>query len=149
MRSFMRSRNFRNSSSLSAILGSRRVGDAPMCPGREAQSSAARPRCAGVEVRMQLPVIPSPARPPETQGRTTPSQTAERPAAADPALAELSARIRARAREIGFDAVGIAPVRPSDYGEAYERWIAAGMHGEMAYLAREDAVAKRRDPAVL
>ncbi|MDB4949785.1 MAG: hypothetical protein JWM27_2434 [Gemmatimonadetes bacterium] len=61
----------------------------------------------------------------------------------------LSARIRARALEVGFDAVGIAPVRPSDHAEAYARWIAAGMYGEMAYLAREDAVAKRADPALL
>lgn len=64
-------------------------------------------------------------------------------------LAVLSDRIRARAREVGFDAVGIAPVGPSAHGEAYARWVEAGMHGEMAYLAREDAVAKRRDPAVL
>jgi epoxyqueuosine reductase len=119
-----------------------------MCPARGPQSSAARPRCAGVEVRMQLPVIPSPSCLPETQLRTTQRPPTEWPAA-DPALVELSERIRARAREIGFDAAGIAPVRPSDYGDAYERWIAAGMHGEMAYLAREDAVAKRRDPAVL
>ena len=62
---------------------------------------------------------------------------------------EMSERIRSRAREMGFGAVGVAPVRPSDYGDAYARWIAQGMHGEMAYLAREDAVAKRRDPAVL
>jgi epoxyqueuosine reductase len=67
----------------------------------------------------------------------------------DAATAGLSARIRARARDLGFDAVGIAPVRPSDHAEAYARWVAAGMHGEMAYLAREDAVAKRADPAVL
>jgi epoxyqueuosine reductase len=63
--------------------------------------------------------------------------------------AEISERIRTRAREMGFGAVGVAPVRPSDYGDAYEGWIAEGMHGEMAYLAREDAVARRRDPAVL
>ena len=50
---------------------------------------------------------------------------------------------------MGFGAVGVAPVRPSDYGDAYAHWIGEGMHGEMAYLAREDAVAKRRDPAVL
>jgi epoxyqueuosine reductase len=62
---------------------------------------------------------------------------------------ELSGRIRARALEMGFDDVGIAPAGPSAHGEAYERWIAAGMHGEMAYLSREDAVAKRKDPAVL
>ncbi|MEW5925901.1 MAG: tRNA epoxyqueuosine(34) reductase QueG [Gemmatimonadota bacterium] len=61
----------------------------------------------------------------------------------------LSERIRARALALGFDGVGIAPVGPSAHGGAYERWLAAGMHGEMGYLAREDAVAKRRDPAVL
>jgi epoxyqueuosine reductase len=62
---------------------------------------------------------------------------------------ELSERIRAKAREMGFGAVGFAPAHPSAQGEAYARWTRAGMHGEMAYLAREDAVAKRRDPAVL
>jgi epoxyqueuosine reductase len=63
--------------------------------------------------------------------------------------AALSARIRNRAREMGFDAVGIAPVHPSAHGDAYDRWLALGMHGEMGYLAREDAVARRKDPAVL
>ncbi len=62
---------------------------------------------------------------------------------------EMSERIRSRAHEMGFGAVGVAPVRPSDYGDAYAHWIGQGMHGEMAYLAREDAVAKRRNPAVL
>ncbi|HEX8273808.1 MAG TPA: tRNA epoxyqueuosine(34) reductase QueG [Longimicrobiaceae bacterium] len=65
------------------------------------------------------------------------------------APSSLSERIRARALEMGFDDVGIAPVGPSAHGDAYARWLAAGMHGEMGYLAREDAVAKRRDPAVL
>jgi epoxyqueuosine reductase len=60
----------------------------------------------------------------------------------------LSEQIREWARAAGFDAVGIAPVRPSDFGEAYQRWVDAGFHGEMGYLAREDAVAKRRDPAL-
>ena len=64
-----------------------------------------------------------------------------------PAL--LSARIRNRAREMGFDLVGIAPAHASAHGDAYERWVEMGMHGEMGYLSREDAVAKRRDPAVL
>ncbi len=68
-----------------------------------------------------------------------------------PALspAALSARIRIRAHELGFDHVGIAPVHASEQGDAYVRWVAAGMHGEMGYMAREDAVAKRIDPAVL
>jgi epoxyqueuosine reductase len=63
--------------------------------------------------------------------------------------AALSARIREWARELGFDAVGIAPVRPSDFGAAYRRWVQAGHAGEMGYLAREDAVAKRADPSLV
>jgi epoxyqueuosine reductase len=63
--------------------------------------------------------------------------------------AELTERIRDRARELGFEAVGVAPVRPSGHAQRYGEWIAEGMHGEMAYLAREDAVAKRADPGVL
>lgn len=62
---------------------------------------------------------------------------------------QISARIRQRARELGFASAGIAPVGPSAHGDAYRRWIDAGMHGEMAYLARPDAVEKRADPAVL
>ncbi|HEU4883993.1 MAG TPA: tRNA epoxyqueuosine(34) reductase QueG [Longimicrobium sp.] len=62
---------------------------------------------------------------------------------------EVTERIRERAREMGFGAVGFAPAHASAYGDAYARWIGEGMHGEMAYLAREDAVARRRDPAVL
>ncbi|CAN5346948.1 tRNA epoxyqueuosine(34) reductase QueG [soil metagenome] len=58
---------------------------------------------------------------------------------------QLSARIRERALALGFDAVGIAPARPSAHGPAYARWVEAGYHGEMGYLAREDAVAKRQD----
>jgi epoxyqueuosine reductase len=64
-------------------------------------------------------------------------------------MTELTHRIRERARELGFDAVGIAPVRPSEHAGAYRAWLGDGMHGEMAYLAREDAVEKRADPAVL
>jgi epoxyqueuosine reductase len=62
---------------------------------------------------------------------------------------EISARIRQKAREMGFASVGIAPVHPSAHADAYTRWLEAGMHGDMAYLSREDAVAKRLDPEVL
>jgi epoxyqueuosine reductase len=85
-------------------------------------------------IHSALPVLPHPTESPQ-------------PASAE--LRDLSARIRELAREMGFSAAGIAPIRPSDHAEAYARWVAAGMHGEMAYLAREDAVAKRADPAVL
>lgn len=59
----------------------------------------------------------------------------------------LTERIKAKARELGFDLVGIAPVAPSEHAAFYRRWLAAGRHGEMAYLAREDAVRARLDPA--
>jgi epoxyqueuosine reductase len=59
---------------------------------------------------------------------------------------QLSERIREWAHALDFEAVGIAPVRPSDFADAYQRWVDAGHHGEMEYLAREDAMAKRKDP---
>lgn len=60
--------------------------------------------------------------------------------------ATLTDRIREKAHELGFESVGFAPLRPSDHEAVYRAWIAAGHHGEMAYLAREDAVAARLDP---
>jgi epoxyqueuosine reductase len=66
-----------------------------------------------------------------------------------PSAAVLSQRIRQRALEIGFDAVGIARVEPSAHADAYRDWVGQGRHGEMHYLARPDAVQKRLDPATL
>lgn len=53
--------------------------------------------------------------------------------------------LKAQAQALGFSFVGIAPARPSPTLDAYQRWLAAGMHGEMAYLARPDRLARRRD----
>ena len=58
----------------------------------------------------------------------------------------LSQRVREHAAELGFDAVGITPLRASDHAALYRAWLDAGHHGEMTYLAREDAVARRLDP---
>ncbi len=58
----------------------------------------------------------------------------------------LTQRIKEKARALGFDLVGVAPVLPSAHGDFYERWLAQGYAGQMAYLSRPDAVAKRRDP---
>ena len=59
----------------------------------------------------------------------------------------LTDAIKAEALRLGFDLVGIAPVRASDYADFYRAWIAAERHGEMSYLARADAVHKRLEPA--
>lgn len=61
----------------------------------------------------------------------------------------LTQRIKEKAHALGFDLVGVAPLTPSDYGGFYEAWLAQGYAGEMAYLVRPDAVAKRRDPRLI
>ena len=58
----------------------------------------------------------------------------------------LTDAIKAEALRLGFDPVGVAPVRPSDHAQLYQDWIRAGRHGEMGYLAREDAVRNRLTP---
>ncbi len=53
--------------------------------------------------------------------------------------------LKARAMALGFNLVGIAHADPSPRLDAYLRWIEAGMHGSMGYMARPDRVARRRD----
>ncbi|GMV03909.1 MAG: tRNA epoxyqueuosine(34) reductase QueG [Gemmatimonadota bacterium] len=60
-----------------------------------------------------------------------------------PGAAALADRVRARALELGFDLVGVTTPDASWHMDAYRDWLAAGRHGEMAYLARPDAVARR------
>jgi epoxyqueuosine reductase len=57
-----------------------------------------------------------------------------------------SAEVKRYAREAGFDMAGITALRPSEHADLYRAWLAAGRHGSMAYLAREDAVERRLDP---
>jgi epoxyqueuosine reductase len=45
----------------------------------------------------------------------------------------------------GFSMLGIASARASDHMGLYTAWLGEGLHGEMAWLAREDAVARRGD----
>lgn len=52
------------------------------------------------------------------------------------------------AKEVGFDACGVAPVRRlDDDAQFMDDWIARGLHGEMDYLTRN--CDKRYDPAAL
>ena len=57
----------------------------------------------------------------------------------------LTARICTRARELGFDLVGVAPASPTPRFDAYHSWIAQGYHGEMGYMARPDRAERRKD----
>jgi len=47
------------------------------------------------------------------------------------------ARITTRATELGFAACGIADTTAAGDSGRYEAWLAAGFHGEMAYLATD------------
>ncbi len=65
----------------------------------------------------------------------------------DAAANALGERVRAKARELGFDAVAVAraDVSLERDVERYEAFIAAGMHGEMAWLARHREARGRLD----
>src|SRR5262245_40674526 len=58
----------------------------------------------------------------------------------------LAGRIKSRAREIGFDLVGIASAEASKYREYFRRWLDDGNAGTMEYLARR--FDERVDPGV-
>jgi epoxyqueuosine reductase len=58
--------------------------------------------------------------------------------------AVLSDSVKSLALDLGFDAVGIGPADPPEHGAEFERWIAAGHAGGMAYLARRRQ--ERLDP---
>jgi epoxyqueuosine reductase len=65
------------------------------------------------------------------------------------ARVSFSDQVRAEARALGFDAVGIARAGPDvaldeDYAR-YQRFVAAGMQGEMDWLARHGDVRARLD----
>jgi epoxyqueuosine reductase len=61
----------------------------------------------------------------------------------------IAKRIADEACQLGFDLVGIAPPAPPTTLERYKTWLASGFHGEMAYLARLDATAKRADLSLI
>ena len=53
------------------------------------------------------------------------------------------------ALEIGFDLVGVTAAGPAESHARYTDWLSRGHHGEMSYLARPDAVARRADVRTL
>ncbi|HTT12142.1 MAG TPA: tRNA epoxyqueuosine(34) reductase QueG [Burkholderiaceae bacterium] len=63
------------------------------------------------------------------------------------ALRGLAASIKAWGREIGFGAVAIADVDMTEPSRRLQAWLAAGRHGEMAYMANHASL--RADPSQL
>ncbi|HSM60774.1 MAG TPA: tRNA epoxyqueuosine(34) reductase QueG [Longimicrobiales bacterium] len=58
------------------------------------------------------------------------------------ALADL---VRREASALGFGRIGITTPDASGHIDFYRRWLEGARHGEMTYLAREDAVERRGD----
>ena len=59
----------------------------------------------------------------------------------------LTADIKEKAYELGFDLVGIAPAGRAPHADAYASWVEAGYAASMGYMMRE--VARRQDPRQL
>jgi epoxyqueuosine reductase len=57
----------------------------------------------------------------------------------------VAGQVVAEAHRLGFDLVGIAPAVAPATADQYRAWLEEGYQGEMGYLARPDAVAKRSD----
>lgn len=62
---------------------------------------------------------------------------------------DLKEQLKAEAYRLGFTIAGVClPEQPPHIAE-FEKWIEQGRHGEMNYLARADAIEKRRKPTLV
>lgn len=87
-----------------------------------------------------------PRPPPSYDPRVSEPADAPRRAPTDDPVA-LGRDVVARAKGLGFALAGVCEARPSDHAEHIRAWLAAGRHGEMAYLA--DQLAQRLDPRAM
>ena len=58
-------------------------------------------------------------------------------------LADAKRRLEARAREAGFDRIGVAPLDIPEDEQHLLRWLDAGFHGEMDYMRRHGTLRSR------
>ena len=61
----------------------------------------------------------------------------------------LTLAVKAEAHRLGFHQAGICTAEPPPHFAAFERWLAAGYHGEMHYLADDRARQRRADPRLI
>jgi epoxyqueuosine reductase len=66
-----------------------------------------------------------------------------------PDLLKLKENIKTEALRLGFNHFGVAPATPVAHYQTYLEWVEEDRQGEMAYLSRPDAVAKRGDPGLI
>ena len=68
------------------------------------------------------------------------------PQTAEPLTPEGRAhRVKDKARQLGFDEVGITDLAPTPHAEALTTWLNAGMAASMQYMQRQEI--RRRDPS--
>jgi epoxyqueuosine reductase len=65
-----------------------------------------------------------------------------------PISLSLAERVKAYARQVGFDRVGIAPAAEADGFDRLSDWLARGFAGEMAYMSKH-AAARRHPESIL
>src|ERR1043166_5342725 len=53
-----------------------------------------------------------------------------------PSNASTTSEVKAFARQLGFDLVGITTADAPKHSAQFQRWLADGFHGEMAYMSR-------------
>lgn len=58
-------------------------------------------------------------------------------------MVTLASQIKVWGRELGFQQVGITDVDLGEHAERHRRWLAAGYHGEMDYMARHGELRTR------
>lgn len=63
--------------------------------------------------------------------------------------AHLALILKEKARQLGFTLVGFALPQAPAHLDVYLRWLAAGRHAEMNYLAEQRAVERRSDPMLI
>ena len=65
----------------------------------------------------------------------------------EPNLSELSQRIKNEGQRLGFELVGISPVRVPPHEESFADWLRKKYHGHLEYMERTELL--RRDPRLL
>jgi len=61
----------------------------------------------------------------------------------------LTAAVKQEASRLGFELVGVTTPDPPPHLDTYRRWLDAGRHGTMSYLASERSQARRADPRTI
>ena len=57
--------------------------------------------------------------------------------------------IKAEAKSLGFNHMGVTPALPVPHIEEYRTWIHGNHHADMRYLSRQDTLDKRADPQLI